>query len=201
MSPMLMFIFTKAFQLFLVLDPLGNTGIIAALLSKIEPRRQRAIVARELSIALCIMLLMFFLGSYFLLYLNLSQAAVTMTGGIIFFLFAISLLFPGSSMVNLSNLDDEPFIVPIATPLIVGPSSIATIILYAHDRSLWTPSLLAVLLAWVVTAVIIFMGPWLLSLMGRTGMHVVERFIGLICALVAVKMLLKGLKLFIATLP
>lgn len=201
MSPMLLYILAKAFQLFLVLDPLGNTGIIATLLGGIEKKRQRQILIRELSIALFIMMLMFFLGSYFLLYLNLSQAAVTMTGGIIFFLFAIHLLFPGHSVMKISNLDDEPFIVPIATPLIVGPSSIATIILYSHDQSLWPVSLTAVLLAWVVTAVVILLGPWLLSHLGRIGMLVIERFIGLICALVAVKMLLKGLKLFLESLP
>src|ERR1700739_176728 len=116
MSGIITAIFAKAFQLFLVLDPIGNTGIIATLISGFSKERQRHILCRELGFALIILMVMLFLGSYFLSALGLSQAAVTITGGIIFFLFALSLLFPGSSMVSIRNLAEEPFFVPIATP-------------------------------------------------------------------------------------
>lgn len=196
MTALILAILTKAFQLFLVLDPLGNTGIIATLISGFSKERQRKILLRELSFALLILFVMFFLGSYLLDGLGVSQAAVTITGGVIFFLFSISLLFPGSSVVNLKNLDEEPYFVPIATPLIVGPSSTATVILFSHDQTMWFGSLIAVIVAWVFTAIIILLGPFLLSKAGKTGMHVTERLIGMICALIAVKMVLKGLKLF-----
>lgn len=197
---MLAIIIAKALQLFLVLDPLGNTGIIATLISSFSKQRQRAILQRELFFALTILMVVFFSGTYLLEGIGIGHAAITITGGIVFLLFSISLLFPGSSVVNLKNLEEEPFLVPIATPLIVGPSSIATVILLAHDKSQWLSSLSAVLLAWAVTALIIMLGPYLLSKAGKTGMHVAERMIGMICALIAVKMLLKGLKLFIAGL-
>jgi multiple antibiotic resistance protein len=195
-------IFSKAFQLFLVLDPIGNTGIIATLISGFSKERQRTILYRELMFALMILMVMLFLGNYLLTSLGISQAAVTITGGIIFFLFALSLLFPGSnSMVSLKNLSEEPFFVPIATPLIVGPSSTATVILFSHDPSMtWWSSLLAVISAWIATAIIVLLGPFLLSKVGKTGMMVAERMIGMICALIAVKMILKGLKLFFATI-
>jgi multiple antibiotic resistance protein len=108
------------------------------------------------------------------------------------------LLFPGSSVVNLKNLDEEPFFVPISTPLIVGPSSTATVILFSHDHAMRFGSLVAIVIAWVVTAVIILLGPLLLSKIGKTGMQVMERLIGMICALIAVKMVINGLKLFLA---
>ena len=189
-------ILAKAFQLFLVLDPMGNTGIIATLISGFSRERQRAILVRESFFALCVLIVVFFLGSYLLSALGISQAAITLTGGIIFFLFSISLLFPGSSVVNLKNLDEEPFFVPIATPLIVGPSSIATVILFSNDQSGQIWSFLAILLAWVLTAIIIILGPFLLLKVGKVGMHVAERMIGMICALIGVKMMLKGFKLF-----
>lgn len=198
MSAIIALIISKALQLFLVLDPLGNTGIIATLIGSFSKARQRAILRREILFALAILLVVYFSGTYLLLALNVSHAAVTITGGVIFLLFSISLLFPGSSVVNLKNLEEEPFLVPIATPLVVGPSSIATVILLAHDQDLWIYSLSAVLLAWLVTGIIIMLGPFLLSKVGKTGMHVAERMIGMICALIAVKMLLKGLKLFLA---
>lgn len=200
MSPFLLAMVAKAFQLFLVLDPIGNTGIIATLISGFSKERQRIILRRELAFAFLILLVVFFLGTYLLDALGVSQAAVTITGGIIFFLFAISLLFPGSSVVSLKNLDEEPVFVPIATPLIVGPSSTATVILFSHEPNMWFNSLGAVVLAWGLTAIIIFLGPFLLHKVGKTGMHVAERMIGMICALISVKMVLKGLKLFLADL-
>lgn len=200
MSALLVAILTKAFQLFLVLDPLGNTGIIATLISGFPKDKQRRILSRELAFALLVLIVVFFSGTYLLDALGISQAAITITGGVIFFLFSISLLFPGSSVVNLKNLDEEPFFVPIAMPLIVGPSSTATVIVFSHDPTMWWGSLVAVFVAWIFTAVIILLGPFLLFKVGKTGMQVAERLIGMICALIAVKMMLKGLKLFFAQL-
>jgi len=200
MSVGLMAILAKAFQLFLVLDPIGNTGIIATLISGFTKERQRVILIRELCFALIILLTVFFAGTYLLDALGVSQAAVTITGGIIFFLFSISLLFPGASVVNLKNLDEEPLVVPIATPLIVGPSSTATVILFSHEPGMWTGSLIAVMLAWILTAIIVLLGPFLLLRVGKTGMQVAERIIGMICSMIAVKMVLQGLKLFLADL-
>lgn len=200
MSEILLGILTKAFQLFLVLDPIGNTGIIAALISGFSKERQRHIIYRELIFALVILFVVLFLGSYLLDALGISQAAITITGGVIFFLFAISLLFPGNNMINLKKSEEEPFFVPIATPLIVGPSSIATVILFSHDPETTWISLIAVVLAWIFTAIVIILGPFLLHKMGKTGMNVTERMIGMICGLIAVKMILKGIKLFIEQL-
>jgi len=198
MSAMTALILSKALQLFLVLDPIGNTGIIATLISGFSKTRQRVILIREIFVSLVILFIAFFLGSYFLTALDISQAAITATGGIIFLLFSISLLFPGSTMVNIKNLEEEPFIVPIAMPLVVGPSSMATVILFSNDKNLWI-SLTAIFLAWVATGILIFFGPALLLRVGKTGMHVAERLIGMICAMIAVKMLLKSAKLFLAS--
>jgi multiple antibiotic resistance protein len=191
-------VLAKALQLFLVLDPIGNTGIVATLISGFSQKRQRLILVRESLFALLVLIVVFFLGSYLLIALDISRAAITLTGGIIFFLFSISLLFPGSSVVNLKNLGEEPFFVPIATPLIVGPSSIATVILFSNDQKLI--SFIAIIVAWIFTAIIIIIGPFLLQKMGKTGMNVVERIIGMICALIGIKMMLKGFKLFILSL-
>jgi multiple antibiotic resistance protein len=196
MGTMIALILTKAFQLFLVLDPFGNTGIVATLLANYDRKSQRRILFRELLIAAFILMLVFFLGSYLLFALEISQAAITITGGIIFFFFSISLLFPESSAINLKDIEEEPFIVPIATPLVVGPSSIATVILFSNEAQ-WHLSLAAIGLAWFFTSIIILLGPIFVAKIGKSGVHVMERMIGMICALVAVKMLLKGFKLFI----
>jgi multiple antibiotic resistance protein len=199
MTAALALILTKAFQLFLVLDPIGNTGIIATLIAKFSKERQRVILLREILFSLIILISFFFGGSYLLSALDISQAAITMTGGIVFMLFSITLLFPGTG-VDIKNLEEEPFLVPIAMPLVVGPSSMATVILLAHDKSPIYLSLAAIFLAWLATGTIIFFGPFLLNKLGRIGMQVIERLVGMICAMVAVNMLLRGAKLFLANL-
>lgn len=200
MNELMTAIFAKAFQLFLVLDPLGNTGIIAALIAGFSKERQRLILFRESIFALLVLVLVYFLGSYLLQALGISQAAITLTGGVIFFLFSISLLFPGSSVVNLKNLGEEPFFVPIAMPLIVGPSSIATVILFSNDQSMPVGSFIAIILAWIMAAIVIMLGPYLLLKVGKVGMQVAERMIGMICAMIGVKMMLQGFKLFLNSL-
>src|SRR5437879_477735 len=170
MSTITALILSKALQLFLVLDPIGNTGIIASLISGFSKKRQRVILIREIIVSLVILFMAFFLGAYFLTALDISQAAITATGGIIFLLFSISLLFPGSDIVNIKNLEEEPFIVPIAMPLVVGPSSMATVILFSNDKNTWI-SLTAIFLAWLATGILIFLCPILLSRVGKTGMY------------------------------
>jgi multiple antibiotic resistance protein len=199
MSVFIALIISKALQLFLVLDPIGNTGIIASLISGFSKERQRIILIREIILSLIILIIVFFLGSYFLNSLGISQAAISATGGIIFLLFSISLLFPGSGGIQIKNLEEEPFIVPIAMPLVVGPSSMATVILFSNDENL-SISLGAIALAWLAAAILIFIGPFLLVRIGKTGMNVAERLIGMICAMIAVKMLLKSAHLFMLSL-
>jgi multiple antibiotic resistance protein len=97
--------------------------------------------------------------------------------------------------------DEEPFIVPLATPLIAGPSGMAFLLLLAsqHPGRLgeWT---LAVTAASAVTAAILILGDRLLSLLGNRGMRAIERLMGMILTLVAVQMILNGLSLYVANL-
>ena len=178
---------------------MATRELLQSLISGFSKKRQRVILIREVIVSLIILFTAFFLGSYFLSALDISQSAITATGGIIFLLFSISLLFPGSAIVNIKNLEEEPFIVPIAMPLVVGPSSMATVILFSSDTNIWV-SLAAILLAWLATGIVIFLGPALLIKVGKTGMNVVERLVGMICAMIAVKMLLKSAKLFLASI-
>ncbi|HXW60108.1 MAG TPA: MarC family protein, partial [Myxococcota bacterium] len=88
MNETIALIMTKAFQLFLVLDSIGNTGIIAMLTAGFGKERQRIIIRRETLFSLVILLVVFFSGSYLLTALDISQAAITITGGIVFLLFS-----------------------------------------------------------------------------------------------------------------
>ena len=189
-------IFSLALPLFVILDAFGLVGILAPLIKNFDAKKQTKILRRETFFSLIIMFFFFAFGAIFLDALGISQATIQITGGIIFLFFALGLLFPGDSPVQTGS-EQEPFLVPIATPLIAGPSCLATIILYAQDDML--PSyivLSAILIAWAATAVIVILAPKLSKLLGETGVKVLEQIMGLICLMIAVEMILNGVDSF-----
>ncbi len=190
-------IFAKTLSLLLMLDPLGNAGLIATLLGKYDLKTQGKILKREVLAALAVMLIFFFFGSALLKMLGVSQEAVEITGGMVLLFFAFSLLFPKSAPIAVSSGKSEPFIVPIAVPLIAGPSSLATIMLFSHESTNNYIMLIVILLAWGISAITILLAPGLLLLLGKSGQSTIEKLMGLVCALIAVGMFLKGIKTFI----
>lgn len=188
-----------AVTLFLVLDPFGNAAIFHAALAKIPESRRRGVLARELIFALIILLGFLFVGKYLLVFLGVRPATLSISGGILLFLIALGMVFPTRSMLGEAG-DEEPFIVPLAVPLIAGPSSIALILLTATKYPLEIGSIaLAVSAAWLVSAVILYFSPLLLRLLGTKGTRALERLMGLLLILVSVQMFLDGVSTYSAS--
>ena len=127
-------IISAAVLLILIMDPLGNLPIFMSVLKHTEPKRRRAIMIRELLIALLVMFIFLFAGEKILAFLNLRAETVSISGGIILFLIAIKMIFP-SAEGSSSGLPagEEPFIVPLAIPLVAGPTILATLMLLSHQ--------------------------------------------------------------------
>src|SRR5262245_39310861 len=121
--------FSAAVMLFLIMDPLGNVPTFLSILKDIEPRRRRIILVRELIISLIILLAFLFLGQYLLDFLQLKQESISIAGGIVLFLIALKMIFPSEGGVMGQTPEGEPFIVPLAIPLIAGPSTLAALLL------------------------------------------------------------------------
>jgi multiple antibiotic resistance protein len=188
-----------AVTLFLVLDPFGNAAIFHAVLAKIPEQRRRKVLLRELLFALCILLGFLFVGKHLLGFLGVRPATLSISGGILLFLIALGMVFPTRSVLGETG-DEEPFIVPLAVPLMAGPSSIAIILLTASKYPAAIGSIaLAVTGAWLVSAVILLLSPMVLKLLGTKGTRALERLMGLLLILVAVQMFLDGVSTYSAT--
>jgi len=184
--------------LFLVMDPMGNVPVFVTLLAGMEPRRARRIVARELLIALAILTLFLFGGRTILDVLQVSEPALSIAGGIILFLIAVKMIFAGAKEIFRENPGGEPFVVPLAVPLIAGPSAAATVLLLmARDPTRWLDWLIALGCAWFVAGAILLCAPWLSRLLGERGLNAVERLMGMLLTTVAVQMFLSGLSDFL----
>lgn len=181
-----------AVTLFLVLDPFGNATVFHAVLSRIPEERRRKVLVRELLIALAILLGFLFLGKHLLGFLGLRPATLSISGGILLFLIALGMVFPSHSMLGETG-DEEPFIVPLAVPLMAGPSTIALILLTSSKHPDATGQItVAVAAAWLVSSVILLLSPLMLRLLGTKGTRALERLMGLLLILVAVQMFLDG---------
>src|SRR5688572_17912317 len=114
--------------LFLVMDPLGNVPLFLSVLKTVPAERRRGVIAREIVIAYLVMVGFMMVGGRLMQFLGLEQPAVSVAGGIVLFLIAIRMIFPGEGARFGAGPEGEPFIVPLAIPLIAGPSALATVV-------------------------------------------------------------------------
>ena len=194
-------IFATALTLFLIMDPLGNIPIFLSVLDSVPEKRRKPIIVRELLIALGLMVLFLFAGFSILHTLGLSREAVAIGGGVVMMIIAIRMIFPAPGGVLPDDSDDggEPFIVPLAVPLVAGPSILATLILLVErNPDQIMKSLSAVILAWSVSAVILYFSTKLYKILGSRGLKAIERLMGMILISISVQMLLNGFKSYLA---
>lgn len=189
---------SAALLLFLVMDPLGNIPLFMTTLKKVEASRQRKVVIRELLIAFVVLVSFLFLGQYLLQLLHLTQTALTTAGGIILMIIAIKMIFPSHNASLQEDVEGEPFIVPLAIPYVAGPSAMATsLLMMSGDPSRWADWLLAVFIAWLASALIIYFSSYFAKFLGEKGLIAIERLMGMLLITVAVQMLLTGIAEFV----
>ena len=188
---------STALLLFLVMDPVGNIPPFLAVLRNVNPARRRRIIIRELTIALAVLMFFLFFGPFILQLLQIKGPALSIAGGIILFMIAIKMVFPVVEGVHTVTERDEPFIVPLAIPLVAGPSAIATVLLLmTREPERWLEWVLALVFAWIVSSAILLLSNKLSDLLGHKGLLAMERLMGMILTTVAVQMFITGLQQF-----
>lgn len=187
--------------LILLMDPLGNIPIFLSVLNRVEPLRHNAIILREAMFAYLMLVLFLVFGRYIMQGLGLTESALDMAGGIILFLIAIKMIFPPHEEHIADRQAGEPFIVPLAIPLIAGPATLAMVLLfstqYPEKTLLW---FIAITLASVISSVILLFSNPLRRLLKAKGLSAMERLMGMLLTVMAVQMFLNGLGQTIKTM-
>ena len=191
-----MSLFTIALILIFIIDPIGNISSYLSLVKELDPKKEKWIILREMLIALGVMLGFNFLGEYIFYLFDVSETTVTITSGVILFLIAIKILFTAPDSVRANLPKGEPFIFPLAIPLLAGPALMATIMLFAHMEPSLSLMVEAILLAWLISALILFFAKPIKKVLGENGLMACERLIGMILVLMAVQRMLEGILLF-----
>ena len=193
---------SAALLLFLILDPLGNIPVFLGLLKPLPDHRRRIVLARELLIALGVLLAFMWGGKYVLEAMHLRQESVSIAGGIVLFLIGIKMIFPSSEGMFGEVPDGEPFIVPMAIPLVAGPSGMAAVMLLgSQDPGRMGDWTLALVLAWLGTATLLFSATFLYKVLGMRVLVAVERLMGMLLVAISVQMLLDGVATYFRASP
>lgn len=196
--------FVSAFVLLLlVLDPFGSLPIFISVLRGVPPERRTRVAVREVAIAFGVLVTFMFAGQSFLNLMHLSERSLEVAGGVILLIIAIRMIFSSGSEIYASDGGArEPFIFPLAVPLMAGPSAMATVLLLASrqpDRiTEWLGALTA---AVAVSGVVLLLADRIRKLLGHSMVSALEKLMGLVLTAIAVEMILAGLKrYFLGTL-
>lgn len=193
-------IFKLALTLFLITNPIGNAPAILSLVKDFEFSRQKRIIMREGFIALLLALFFQYFGEPFLKSLQIQDYALMLSGGIIILLTSLGMIFSEGGDSESPVEKTEPFIVPIATPLLSGSGLFSLIMISSKllDNNLMLSS--AILLAWVGILAVLYISPYLLQRLGKYGLSALEQIMGLLLVFMATELILKGSAKFIKTL-
>ncbi len=191
-------IISAIFTLTLVMDPLGNIPLFITALKNVEESRRIKVITRELIIALFIMVFFLFFGKWIVRLLSIDMPSLSVAGGIVLFLIALSMIFPSNHSAFSETPDSEPFIVPLAIPLVAGPSVLSTILIFnMKDPGNLPVWFLIVFVSWLINIAILGFSSKIAKFLGQRGLTALEKLMGMILITISVQMLLTGIKKFI----
>ncbi|MTH99671.1 MarC family protein [Roseibium sp. RKSG952] len=197
------FFITAFTTLFVVIDPFGTAPIFVALTQDMDAATRRRVALRTCLTASGILIAFAAFGEAVLGFVGISMEAFKVAGGALLFLTALDMLFERRTKRREDRVEEEehpdPSVFPLAIPLVAGPGSIATIILLAgeHPGIQGIAAASAVMLAVMAVVLLFFLSGGLIArFLGKTGLNVLTRLLGMLLAALSVQFILDGLKAF-----
>ncbi|MCB2124234.1 MAG: MarC family protein [Rhodobacteraceae bacterium] len=196
------FYLTAFVTLFVIIDPIALAPLFVALTQGMDAAQRRTVALRACLIAAALMTLFGLLGDRLLATIGISMPAFRISGGILLFVTALDMLFERRTQRREGQHADphhDPSVFPLATPLIAGPGAFTTMILLVNNTPATglahTLAIHAVMLAVVVLAFLMFLAaPVIERALGRTGIIVITRLLGMLLAALSVQFVLDGIR-------
>ena len=194
------FLITAFATLFVVIDPPGLVPLFIALTQGLDADARRTMARRACIIAAVVLALFGLAGAAILEFIGISMPAFQIAGGLLLFLTALDMLFArrtASREGQVADTNHDPSVFPLATPLIAGPGAIASMILLSEQAGGTLIGKLAMiaLMGVMVLATFFFLlaSPAIERLVGRTGVLVVTKLLGMLLAALAVQFMIDGI--------
>ncbi len=189
-------IFGLVATFFFVANPVGNTPAILACIKDLPFDRQKKVMLREAIIAFLLAVFFAISAQGFFHLIVVKQYTISITGGVLLLLVALSMIFPPDVTTEKPPLKKEPFIVPIATPLISGPGLLSIVMLKVEELGGQSVVLLALCITWIGVTAVLLTAPFVMKIFGRRGMIALEQLMGMIVSMLSMQMILNGVILF-----
>ena len=197
------FLVTSFVTLFVIIDPIGLAPFFVAITQGMSARRRRSVALRAVMVGGGVLILFSILGESVLGFVGISMPAFRIAGGILLFLTALEMLFNRRSQRREDQSEDDtegdPSVFPLAIPLIAGPSAITSVILLTenHPGGLGIGQVTLVMVSVLILVYVMFaIGPLLERLLGKIGINVVTRILGMLLAALAVQFVMDGIETF-----
>ena len=206
----MVFLLLAVSSLFAVIDPMGCIPFFSGLTSHLDHRRKRHVLVRALLVAAGVLTVFIFFGHSLLRLFGITLEAFRIAGGVIFFGIGLDMLQSqprrwrtGIRRAYQEDLDDDdtdqdedPSVTPLAIPLLAGPGSITTVMVLVPQAPGPTGPLLvlgAVLAILLLSGAILMGADAVLAKLGRTGLRIIEKLMGLLVTVIAVQLIIDGL--------
>ncbi len=178
--------------LLIVMDTLGNLPVVISLTQGLSERERRKVIDVAMATAAIVGLVFLFFGQLVLGILGISVGSFAIAGGIILLVLSINYMTTGRFVE--ANKDDMMAVVPLGTPLVVGPATITTLLLLSTQYSIYLVLFsfaLNLAIAWGVFRV----GENVAKFLGVGGLKAVSKVFSLLLAAIAVSMIIRGMQL------
>ena len=178
--------------LFIVIDALGNIPFVAALSEGMPHHERRKMIHTAILTAAIVGLAFLFFGQFILNVMGISVGSFAIAGGIILLVLSIKYMTTGRMMEVIK--EEMVAVVPIGTPLTVGPATITALLLLATQFPLYIV-LISFILNILITWGIFLLNNQIIRFMGQGGLKAVSRVFSLLLTAIAVSMIIQGLNL------
>jgi multiple antibiotic resistance protein len=195
-------VITIFLAVFIVVDPFGIIPVFISLTASFPRSRKRAMVLKATIIAFVVLCVFIFTGNIILRFLGIQPGSFFIAGGILMFIVSIDLLLGKQGRTKTSGNESEEdredvSIFPLAIPMLAGPGAITTVLLYvSEDKSpaFILPVLVgSVALALALAGLTMFLSSFFLRVLGKTGVSVIERIMGIVLTGLSVQFVYDGL--------
>ncbi len=189
-------------SMFSIVDPIGVVPVYLALVGAEQRLEQRRTAARAVATATCVLLLFAATGTAVFHFFGITIPAFKLAGGVLLFTMALEMMRARTSSVKSTpeeasdaRAKDDIAITPIGIPLLSGPGAIATVIMWSSRASTMAEKAAlyaSIGLTTAITLVALLFATRLVQLLGRTGINVISRIMGLILAATAAQFIIDG---------
>ena len=187
-------------SLFTITSPLSTMPVFLTMTQSLDEKERRAVAIRATLVACCALLLFVLAGQFLFKFFGISTNGFRIVGGIIIFRIGFDMLQAKYTPMNLRKEEIKEYandvsVAPLGIPLLCGPGAIANAIVLmqeAYSFEMKTAVIVAIILVYLITFVLLRWAGVLVKFIGETGNNVMMRLMGLILIVIAVECFVSG---------